>query len=263
MNEIIIAAIVVGAIALTIGILLTIASEKFYVSIDEKEIQIRAELPGNNCGACGYPGCDGLAKAIVDGEAKTNQCPVGGKTVGDAIANIMGVESEESLRMVAYVRCGGTCKNATIQYLYHGIKDCNNAAIVPGGGDKQCSHGCMGYGSCVRECEFNAISIIDGVAVVDPILCQSCGKCLRSCPNNVITLIPAQKQTVVKCNSKEPALRARKSCNVSCIGCSLCMRHCPNNAIKIENSLAKIDFTKCTNCGICVEKCPRKCIISI
>ena len=166
MNEIIIAAIIVGAIGLLIGILLTIASEKFAITVNEKEIQIREELPGNNCGGCGYPGCDGLAKAIVAGEAKINQCPVGGKSVADAIAMIMGVESEETMRMTAFVRCGGTCENATIQYLYHGIKDCNNAAIVPGGGDKQCSHGCMGYGSCVRECEYNAISIIDGVVVI-------------------------------------------------------------------------------------------------
>ena len=137
MNEIIIAAIIVGAIGLLIGILLTIASEKFAITVNEKEIQIREELPGNNCGGCGYPGCDGLAKAIVAGEAKINQCPVGGKSVADAIAMIMGVESEGTMRMTAFVRCGGTCENATIQYLYHGIKDCNNAAIVPGGGDKQ------------------------------------------------------------------------------------------------------------------------------
>lgn len=263
MNEVIIAAILIGIIGLLIGILLTIASEKFSISVDEKEIQIREELPGNNCGGCGYPGCDGLAKAIVNGEAKVNQCPVGGKTVADAIAKIMGVESEATIRMSAFVRCGGTCKNATIQYLYYGVKDCNNAAIVPGGGDKQCSHGCLGYGSCVRECEYGAISIVDGVAVVDANLCQACGKCIKVCPNNVISLIPYQKQAIVKCNSKEPALRARKSCSVSCIGCGLCARNCPNNAIIIENSLARIDYTKCTNCGICKEKCPRKCIITV
>ena len=263
MNEIIIAAAVVGTIGLIIGIVLTIASEKFSVSVNEKEVQIREELPGNNCGGCGYPGCDGLAKAIIIGEAKVNQCPVGGKSVADAIAKIMGVESEETIKMVAFIRCSGTCKNATIQYLYHGIKDCNNAAIVPGGGDKQCSHGCMGYGSCVSECEYGAISIIDGVAVVNNDLCQGCGKCVKICPNNVITLIPMQNQALVKCNSKEPALRARKSCTVSCIGCGLCARNCPNNAIIIENSLARIDYSKCTNCGICKEKCPRKCIITI
>ena len=262
MNDVIIATLLVGTIGLLIAILLTIASEKFSISVDEKEIQIREELPGNNCGGCVYPGCDGLAKAIVTGEAKVNQCPVGGKNVADAIAKIMGVESEATIRMRAFVRCGGTCKNATIQYLYYGVKDCNNAAIVPGGGDKQCSHGCMGYGSCVQICEYNAISIIDGVAVVDPDLCQACGKCLKICPNNVISLIPYQKQAYVKCNSKEPALRARKNCSVSCIGCGLCARNCPNNAIIIENSLARIDYTKCTNCGICMEKCPRKCIIT-
>ena len=262
MNDVIIATLLVGTIGLLIAILLTIASEKFSISVDEKEIQIREELPGNNCGGWGYPGCDGLAKAIVSGEAKVNQCPVGGKNVADAIAKIMGVESEATIRMRAFVRCGGTCKNATIQYLYYGVKDCNNAAIVPGGGDKQCSHGCMGYGSCVQICEYNAISIIDGVAVVDPDLCQACGKCLKICPNNVISLIPYQKQAYVKCNSKEPALRARKNCSVSCIGCGLCARNCPNNAIIIENSLARIDYTKCTNCGICMEKCPRKCIIT-
>lgn len=262
MNDVIIATLLVGTIGLLIAILLTIASEKLSISIDEKEIQIREELPGNNCGGCGYPGCDGLAKAIVTGEAKVNRCPVGGKNVADAIAKIMGVESEATIRMRAFVRCGGTCKNATIQYLYYGVKDCNNAAIVPGGGDKQCSHGCMGYGSCVQICEYDAISIIDGVAVVDPDLCQACGKCLKICPNHVISLIPYQKQANVKCNSKEPALRARKNCSVSCIGCGLCARNCPNNAIIIENSLARIDYTKCTNCGICKEKCPRKCIIT-
>lgn len=261
MNEIIIATIIVGAIGLIIGILLTIASEKLSVAVNEKEIQIREQLPGNNCGGCGYPGCDGLAKAIVENEAKVNQCPVGGQIVADAIAEIMGVENEKTTRKVAYVHCNGTCKNVTTQYIYHGIKDCNNVSIVPGGGEKHCSNGCMGYGSCVRECEYNAIKIVDGVAVIDTDLCQACGKCIKVCPNNVISLVPYQKQAIVKCNSKTPALRARKDCNVSCIGCGLCARNCPNNAIIIENSLAHIDYSKCTNCGICKEKCPRKCII--
>lgn len=261
MNDIIIATIVVGSIGLIIALLLTFASEKFAVSVNEKEHQIREILPGNNCGGCGYPGCDGLAKAIVDGEAKTNQCPIGGNTVADAIAKIMGVESAKTIKMSAFVRCHGTCKNATIQYLYHGIKDCNNAAIVPGGGDKQCNHGCMGYGSCIKVCDYGAISIVDGVAIVDSNLCQACNKCVNICPNHVITLIPDQKQAIVRCNSSAPALRARKNCTTSCIGCGLCARNCPNNAIIIKNFLAHIDYNKCTNCGICKDKCPRNCII--
>ncbi|MFR2848774.1 MAG: (Fe-S)-binding protein, partial [Hungatella hathewayi] len=60
---VIMAAVVVGAVGLLIGVLLGIASEKFKVEVDEREILVRNELPGNNCGGCGYPGCDGLAKA--------------------------------------------------------------------------------------------------------------------------------------------------------------------------------------------------------
>ena len=44
--------------------------KKFYVEVDQKEIDVRAELPGNNCGGCGYAGCDALAKAIAAGEAQ-------------------------------------------------------------------------------------------------------------------------------------------------------------------------------------------------
>lgn len=75
MTGIIIAAAVVGIVGIVIGVLLGIASEKFKVEVDEKEILVRAELPGNNCGGCGYAGCDALAKAIAEGKAKVDQCP--------------------------------------------------------------------------------------------------------------------------------------------------------------------------------------------
>ena len=67
---IIIAAAVVGILGILIGIFLGIASEKFKVEVDEKEILVRNELPGNNCGGCGYAGCDALAKAIAAGQAE-------------------------------------------------------------------------------------------------------------------------------------------------------------------------------------------------
>ena len=56
MNTVIIAVIVVGSIGLFIGIFLSLASVKFKVEVNEDEEKIRAVLPGNNCGACGYPG---------------------------------------------------------------------------------------------------------------------------------------------------------------------------------------------------------------
>ena len=92
MTGLLLAAVVIGAIGIIIGVLLGIASEKFKVEVDEKEILVRAELPGNNCGGCGYAGCSGLAAAIAKGEAPVGQCPVGGEPVAAKVSEIMGVK---------------------------------------------------------------------------------------------------------------------------------------------------------------------------
>ena len=65
MTGILIAVAVVAGVGIVIGILLGVAGEKFKVEVDEKEIAVRELLPGNNCGGCGYPGCDGLAAAAA------------------------------------------------------------------------------------------------------------------------------------------------------------------------------------------------------
>lgn len=167
MKSIMIATLLVGLIGLFIGIVLGIASEKFKVVVDEKEQKIRSVLPGNNCGACGYPGCDGLAHAIAKGEAPSNQCLVGGNEVGAKIASILGQQAQVSTRYTAFVKCKGTCDKVTPVSDYTGIKDCLSAALVPGKGGKMCTSACIGLGSCVQACDFNAIHIVDGVAVVD------------------------------------------------------------------------------------------------
>lgn len=76
MTGVIIAAAIVGGTGIIIGLFLGISGEKLKVEVDEKEVAVREALPGNNCGGCGYPGCDGLAKAIAKGEAPANGCPV-------------------------------------------------------------------------------------------------------------------------------------------------------------------------------------------
>ena len=80
-GAIIAATVLVAAVGLFIGIFLGVAGNKFAVEVDEKEVAVREALPGNNCGGCGYPGCDGLAAAIAKGEAPVNGCPVGGEPV--------------------------------------------------------------------------------------------------------------------------------------------------------------------------------------
>ena len=258
---IIIAAAVVGIVGIVIGILLGIASEKFKVEVDEREILVRAELPGNNCGGCGYAGCDALAKAIVEGKAKVNQCPVGGASVGDKIAAIMGVEAGAAEKMVAFVKCKGTCDKTRVQYNYFGIDDCAKVSVVPGAGEKACSYGCMGYGSCVKACAFDAIHVVDGVAVVDKEKCVACGKCVATCPKSLIELVPYAAPHKVQCNSKEFGKAVKEVCSAGCIGCKMCTRVCEADAITVENNIAKIDYSKCTGCGKCAEKCPAKIIL--
>ena len=92
MTGIIIAACAVGVTGLLLGLFLGFMGKKFAVEVDQKEIDVRAELPGNNCGGCGYAGCDALAKAIAAGEADCGACPVGGAPVAAKIAAIMGAE---------------------------------------------------------------------------------------------------------------------------------------------------------------------------
>lgn len=261
MMGVLIAAGIIGAIGIIIGVLLGIASEKFKVEVDEKEILVRAELPGNNCGGCGFPGCDGLASAIAAGTAAVNACPVGGSDVADRIAAIMGVESGAAVKNVAFVKCKGTCDKTALQYNYYGIDDCSKVSVVPGAGEKACGYGCMGYGSCVKACAFDAIYVVDGVAVVDKEKCVACGKCAAVCPNHLIEIVPYDAKHLVQCSSHDKGKEVKTKCDNGCIGCTLCLKQCEFEAIHMENNVAVIDYEKCTNCGKCAAKCPAKVIL--
>ena len=224
MMGLLLAAGVIGAIGIIIGVLLGIASEKFKVEVDEREILVRAELPGNNCGGCGFPGCDGVKK-------------------------------------VAFVKCKGTCDKTRVQYNYFGMDDCRKVSVVPGSGEKACVYGCMGYGSCVKACDFDAIHIVDGVAVVDKEKCVACGKCVATCPNHLIELVPYDAKHLVQCSSHDKGKDVKAKCDNGCIGCTLCTKQCESDAIHMDNNVAVIDYEKCTNCGKCAVKCPAKVIL--
>ena len=258
---VLIAALIVGGTGVFIGVFLGIAGKKFAVEVDEKEEAILAELPGNNCGGCGYAGCSGLAAAIAKGEAPVGQCPVGGAPVAAKIAAIMGEEAAESVHEVAFVKCAGTCEKAKQAYDYTGITDCQMAAMMQNGGPKGCSFGCLGFGSCVKACPFDAIHIINGVAVVDRDKCKACGKCIAKCPHHLIELAPYEQKTFVGCSSHAKGKAVTEACEIGCIGCKKCEKTCPNGAITVTDFCAHIDYDKCTNCGACKEACPRKVIL--
>lgn len=257
---IIIAAVIVGGTGLFIGVFLGVAGKKFAVEVDEREEAILGVLPGNNCGGCGYAGCSGLAAAIVKGEAPVNQCPVGGAPIAAQIGEIMGVSAEEGARKVAFVKCAGDCEKAKQDYKYTGVEDCASMAFIPNGGPKGCNYGCLGYGSCVKACPFDAVHIINGIAVVDKEACKACGKCVAACPKNLIELIPYDAKNKVQCNSKDKGKDVMAACSVGCIGCHLCEKNCPEGAVTVTDNIAHIDYEKCTGCGTCAEKCPKKII---
>ena len=261
MTGILVATLSVGAVGLFVGLFLGIAGIKFKVEVDEKEEAVLGVLPGNNCGGCGYAGCSGLAAAIAKGEAPVNACPVGGEKVGNQIAQIMGVEAGDSVRQVAFVRCLGDSDRTRMDYDYSGIEDCRMLAFVPNGGPKSCNDGCLGFGSCAKVCPFDAIHVVNGVAVVDKETCKACRKCIAVCPKNLITLIPYDAKHVVACSSKEKGPATIKACDVGCIACQLCKKNCPADAVTIEDFHAMIDQDKCIGCGACKEKCPKKVIV--
>lgn len=256
-KEIGIAGAVVGGMGLIIGILLGIAAKKLAVEADERTEKVRACLAGSNCGGCGFAGCDACAEAIVKGEAPVNACP---GSDAAKIAEVMGVEAVETVKKVAFVKCVGTCDKTVVKYRYQGIPDCRKLALIPGHGEKECIYGCMGYGSCVNACKFDAISIESGVALVTPDRCTGCGMCTKVCPNGLIELIPYSAKCAVACFSKDKGKDTKAKCGAGCIGCGICAKQCENGAITVENNLAKIDFEKCTGCGKCAQKCPRKAI---
>lgn len=254
------AALVIGVIGLLIALVLGVAANVFAVPVDEKELAVRDVLPGNNCGGCGYAGCDALAKAIANGEAQVSACPVGGAAVAEKISAIMGVEGGDAEKQVAFVKCAGTCDKAGVKANYYGIHDCKMAAAIPGKSDKACSYGCMGFGSCVAACQFDAIHIEHGIAVVDKEKCVACGKCVSECPNHLIELIPYDAKWTVSCTNMDKGPKVMAVCEVGCIGCGLCEKECPFDAVHVENNIAHIDQEKCKRCGLCAKKCPKKII---
>ena len=223
MNTILLAAVIIGATGLIIALLLGVAANVFAVPVDEKAVAIREVLPGANCGGCGYAGCDALAEAIAKGEAPVNGCPVGGAEKAAQIGDIMGVSAGDAVKMVAYVKCAGTCEKAGIKANYYGISDCKRAAAIPGKGDKACAFGCMGLGSS--------------------------GSISHSC--QVCSVIPASSLPVCLFASVISSLSV---CLFAPVISSVSA--CQFDAIHVKGGIAVVDKDNCVACGKCIEECP-------
>lgn len=271
MNFILIAVIVLGCIALVSAVILYVCSKKFAVHEDPRLGQVTALLPGANCGGCGYPGCSGMASALVKGaDAGSLEgllCPVGGQAVMEQVADLLGMAIANTEPMVAVVRCNGTCELRPRIAQYDGLHTCT-AMNACGAGETGCGFGCLGCGDCVKACNFGAITINPetGLPEVDEDKCTSCGACVKACPRHIIELRkkgPKGRRVYVRCVNKDKGAVALKACKAACIGCGKCAKECKFDAITIENNVSYIDFNKCRMCRKCVEVCPTHAIVAV
>jgi electron transport complex protein RnfB len=239
---------------------LAVAYKKLRVEEDPRVERISDILPQANCGACGFSGCRAFAEAVVKGRAETSGCPVGGQETATQVAEVLGQSAGEVIKRVARVHCRGTKEAAKERGLYLGVATCAAAHLA--GGNKQCSYGCMGFGDCVRACQFDAMSMgEDGLPVIFEEKCTACGKCVDACPRDILELHPLTQNILVYCRSLDGPKAARKLCKNACIACGICARACPDGIV-MENNLAVIvDYGKIEEEQIpAIEKCPTKAI---
>jgi len=259
MNPILIAAFAVAAIGVICAVMLTVASKVMHVPVDERVEQVREVLPGANCGACGFAGCDGYAAALCDGDTASNLCVPGGDPVSRRISGILGIAFQDVNEQVAAVRCGGGWGARKNKMEYDGLKSCAAAKMYFGGAGA-CPYGCIGFGDCANICPEGAICMEDGIARVNLDLCKGCGTCAKVCPNNLIWIHDDAIATLLICSSHDKGADVRRNCTAGCIGCRKCERECAEGAIEMQNNLAVIDYEKCTGCGRCAEVCTTQCM---
>ena len=255
MESILLPVLILATLAVSAGIILTLAARFMAVPVDETVMKVRGVLPGANCGACGLAGCDEYAEKLAHDNAALNLCTPGGEEVSLALEEVLGKNADEVVAMRALIRCSGTTENTSYSMNYQGPKTCEGSFYFFRGRGK-CSYSCIGFGDCAAACQYDAIRIENGIAVVDTELCTGCTMCIVSCPGNLITMIKKSNHVFVGCHSQDSGAVTRKLCQTGCIACKLCEKACKYDAVHVADNIAAIDPDKCTNCGECIAVCP-------
>lgn len=244
-----------------LGTALGVAAKKLVVKADKRVEKVLSVLPGSNCGACGEAGCAAFAEAVVLGRVSTSGCLPGGADTASAVADVMGVTASLDTvdKKVAVIACGGTEKIVKDKFPYSGPYDCVSASLV-WGGHKECFYGCLGLGTCVTACPFDALKIVDSLAIVDEQKCTGCGKCIKECPRKIISLVPVDTPVYLSCSSGDMGKKVKDVCIVGCVGCTLCAKLTPSKVVKMNGNLPQIP-SKWDDYEIAVGKCPPKCLL--
>jgi len=194
------------------SVMLAIASRVFYVYEDPLVVAVTDALPGANCGGCGYAGCSAAAEAVARGEAGANVCVIGGLDTARAVAAVTGQEIKEREPQLASTTCTYGVGEADPTYQYDGAFDCR-AAVLLYGGSKVCPIGCLGLGTCVKVCEFDAVVIgDDNLPIFNPAKCVACGACVKACPKNIISLTSATERIIDEYTVDECTAPCQRAC---------------------------------------------------
>ncbi|NOV31386.1 RnfABCDGE type electron transport complex subunit B [Methylomonas sp. ZR1] len=141
-------------------------SEQHEASLAE---QIDALLPQTQCRKCGYQGCRPYAEAIASGEADIDQCPPGGDSGIQLLAELLKVPAKPL--------------NPAF-----GVHRPLQVAVID-------EAACIGCTKCLPPCPTDAIlGASKHMHTVIAALCTGCELCIAPCPVNCISMIPANAE---------------------------------------------------------------------
>lgn len=245
------------------ALVLLIASVKLKVEVDPKVEQIYEALPHLDCGACGFAGCRQYAKAVLENPELLGRCAPGGPETSAKIANILSLQvSDSGPQRRPIVRCRAHSSDKTYYAKYQGIQTCLAANALAN--VQACAFGCLGFGDCTKACKFDALHMVEGLAVVDYEKCTGCTACSKACPRDLIEMIPFHHENmmIVACNSKETGKSTRSICKAGCIGCGICAKQ--TDIFSVEDNLARVDYGRYQpneQTETAMNKCPTGAIV--
>ncbi len=149
---------------IVLGSLLGAAARFLAVQENPLEEELKAMLPGSQCGQCGYVGCSQYAAALARGDTSVTLCAPGGKAVVEALAKKLGVTADLSELEE---------KGPEYAFIIEGL--------------------CIGCTRCIRECSVDAI--LGANKLMHSVIaeaCHSCGKCVKVCPTDAIVMVPVR-----------------------------------------------------------------------
>ncbi|MDB4349389.1 RnfABCDGE type electron transport complex subunit B [Omnitrophica bacterium] len=266
MNEILISISSMVGLGVFFAVILAIADKTMGVKEDKRIADIEGILPGLNCGACGYAGCYLFAIALSKGDAEVTGCLPGGEDTSTKLAELLGLEKAGRVKSVAVLHCNADFDRRKRYADYKGIMTCEAANKIFGAG-LACDYGCLGYGDCVRVCPFGAITMANGLPIVDSTKCTACGKCVKACPRGLYSIEKFIKDeiTTVACSSLDKGAVVKEVCGVGCTACKVCEK-LSKGVFEVKDNLARVHYDKVepdTDWDKMIKKCPTKVIVKI